>query len=114
MSTCGAPAQGGDVVVAPGATVVDGVVVHGGAPVVPVAILGTRRTGESTHGLPGLRRDLVVEFGEPIDVGLAGVSRRVAIDHAAGAVRDAMSALLASAQERTGVELPADDPRSTA
>ena len=88
--------------------------VHGGAPVVPVAILGTRRTGESTHGLPGLRRDLVVEFGEPIDVGLAGVSRRVAIDHAAGAVRDAMSALLASAQERTGVELPADDPRSTA
>ncbi|PFG35531.1 uncharacterized protein DUF1416 [Flavimobilis soli] len=33
MSTCGAPAQGGDVVVAPGATVVDGVVVHEGAPV---------------------------------------------------------------------------------
>ena len=33
MSTCGAPAQGGDVVVAPVATVVDGVVVREGEPV---------------------------------------------------------------------------------
>jgi len=33
MSTCGAPAQGGDVVVAPGATVVDGVVARDGEPV---------------------------------------------------------------------------------
>ncbi|MBO0920809.1 1-acyl-sn-glycerol-3-phosphate acyltransferase [Cellulomonas sp. zg-ZUI222] len=88
--------------------------VNGGAPVVPVAILGTRRTGESAHGLPELRRDLVVEFGDPIDVGGDGLSRREAIDHAATSLRSALSELLVTAQARTGVELPADDPRSTA
>lgn len=88
--------------------------VHGGAPVVPVAILGTRRTGESPHGLPELRRDLVVELGEPLDVSLAGASRREAIDHAATTIRDALASLVVAAQLRTGVELPADDPRSTA
>lgn len=87
--------------------------VHGGAPVVPVAILGTRRTGESHRGLPGLRRDLHVEFGDPVHVAGEGLSRREAIDRAAAAVRDALAALVVSAQERTGVSLPADDPRST-
>lgn len=87
--------------------------VHGAAPVVPVAILGTRRTGESLRGLPGARRDLVVEFGEPLDVTGAGLSRRAAIDAAAHAIRDAMADLLVAAQERTGLTLPSDDPRST-
>lgn len=87
--------------------------VHGRAPVVPVAILGTRRTGESPHGLPGLRRDLVVEFGDPIDVRGEGLSRREAIDRAATVIRDALADLVVSAQTRTGVQLPADDPRST-
>ena len=32
MTTCGAPAQGGDVVVSPGATVLDGTVTHEGSP----------------------------------------------------------------------------------
>ncbi|MCC2333310.1 lysophospholipid acyltransferase family protein [Cellulomonas wangsupingiae] len=87
--------------------------VNGGALVVPVAILGTRRTGESPHGLPGLRRRVVVEFGEPIDVACTGVSRREAIDRAAESIRAAMGDLVATAQERTGVRLPADDPRAT-
>lgn len=88
--------------------------VHGGAPVVPVAILGTRRTGESVRGLPPLRRDLVVEFGEPVDVTGTGLSRREAIDRAGRLVQTAMSDLLVAAQHRSGVTLPADDPRSTA
>ncbi|ADG74820.1 phospholipid/glycerol acyltransferase [Cellulomonas flavigena DSM 20109] len=86
--------------------------VHGGARVVPVAILGTRRTGESPHGLPGPRRRLVVEFGEPLDVTVEGLSRREAIDRAAVAIRDAMAELVVAAQERTGISLPADDPRA--
>ena len=86
--------------------------VNGGALVVPVAILGTRRTGESPRGLPGLRRDLVVEFGEPIDVSTEGLPRRVALDRAATAIRDAMADLVVAAQERTGVLLPGDDPRA--
>ncbi|UZN01515.1 lysophospholipid acyltransferase family protein [Cellulomonas sp. S1-8] len=87
--------------------------VHGAAPVVPVAILGTRRTGESSRGLPGPRRDLVVEFGEPLDVAGVGLPRRAAIDAAALAIRAAMTDLVGAAQERTGVALPSDDPRST-
>ncbi|MBO3087107.1 lysophospholipid acyltransferase family protein [Cellulomonas dongxiuzhuiae] len=87
--------------------------VNGEALVVPVAILGTRRTGESARGLPTLRRDLVVEFGHPVDVRTDGLSRRAAVDHAAVVIRDAMSDLLASAQVRTGVHLPEDEPRAT-
>lgn len=84
--------------------------VQGQAPVVPVAILGARRTGESPHGLPGPRRDLFVEFGEPLDVTGAGMPRREAIEKASVTLRDAMGALVASAQHRTGVSLPADEP----
>lgn len=87
--------------------------VQGGARVVPVAILGTRRTGESPRGLPGLRRRLVVEFGEPLDVTVDGLTRRAALDHAAAAIRDTLAELVVAAQERTGIALPADDPRTT-
>ncbi|KSW15425.1 1-acyl-sn-glycerol-3-phosphate acyltransferase [Cellulomonas sp. B6] len=88
--------------------------VHGEAPVVPVAILGTRLTGESARGLPPLRRDVHVEIGDPVDVAADGVSRREAIDRAGRLVQAAMSELVVAAQRRTGVALPADDPRSTA
>lgn len=88
--------------------------VHGGAPVVPVAILGTRLTGESVRGLPPLRRDVHVEIGDPVDVAGEGLSRREAIDRAGRLVQAAMSELVVAAQRRTGVALPADDPRSTA
>ncbi|WP_276209582.1 lysophospholipid acyltransferase family protein [Cellulomonas iranensis] len=88
--------------------------VHGGAPVVPVAILGTRLTGESVRGLPPLRRDVHVEIGDPVDVAGEGLSRREAIDRAGRLVQAAMSELVVGAQRRTGVALPADDPRSTA
>lgn len=88
--------------------------VNAGAVVVPVAILGARRAGDAPGvALPPLRRDLHVEFGPPVDVTGAGGSRREAIDRAAAAVRDALAALVVSAQERTGVLLPADGSRST-
>jgi len=83
--------------------------VNGQATVVPVAILGTRRTGDPRRGLPPLRRKLYVEFGEPIDVSSTGGSRRAAIDHAATAIRDALADLVVAAQDRTGVRLPEDD-----
>lgn len=86
----------------------------GAAPVVPVAILGTRRTGESVGHLPGPRRRLVVEFGEPVllDRG-PGRSGRVAIEGANEAIRVALSALVVSASARTGLDLPADDPNGS-
>lgn len=85
--------------------------VNGHAQVVPVAILGTRRTGDPRRGLPAPRRALHVEFGHPVDVHLDGTSRRAAIDHAATTIRDALADLVVAAQERTGVRLPQDEPR---
>jgi 1-acyl-sn-glycerol-3-phosphate acyltransferase len=87
--------------------------VHGDAPLVPVAILGTRRTGESLGHFPGLRRVLQVEFGEPM-APAAGGSARDRIAATSETLRDAMAALVERAQARTGVLLPADDPRDDA
>lgn len=85
--------------------------VNGAAPVVPVAVLGTRRTGESVGHVPGPGRRIAIEFGEPLHVERrAGVSGRDAIAHANEAVRLALSALVRSATQRTGIVLPTDDP----
>ncbi len=83
--------------------------VHGHAPVVPVAILGTRRTGESVGHVPGPRRRLHVELGAPLVLEQAeGRSRREAVGAGTEAVRVALSALVASVAARTGVALPTD------
>lgn len=81
------------------------------APVVPVAVLGTRRTGESVNRLPGPGRRLVVEFGEPLTVRRPdGASGRVALTHVTDRIRDALSDLVQVVSGRTGVPLPADAP----
>lgn len=82
----------------------------GGAPVLPVAVLGTRRTGEGAGHVPGLRRRLAVEFGRPVPLlRVAGTSGRAAIEVANEAIRVALSALVAAAAARTGLVLPTDD-----
>ncbi|ROS30563.1 1-acyl-sn-glycerol-3-phosphate acyltransferase [Cellulomonas sp. PhB150] len=84
---------------------------NGRAPVVPVAVLGTRRTGESVNRLPGLRRRLVVEFGAPIVVERsATVTGREALVTANDAIRTALADLVTHASTRTGLSLPTDDP----
>jgi len=87
--------------------------VHGSAPLVPVAILGTRRTGESLGHLPGVRRQLYVEFGAPMAPALEGPAR-TRIAATSEALRAAMAALVVVAQQRSGIALPADDPRAPA
>ncbi len=85
--------------------------VNAGAPVVPVAVLGTRRTGEGVGHIPGLRRRVVVEFGEPLHLERrTGVSGRDAIAHANETIRTTLSTLVTGASTRTGIELPTDDP----
>lgn len=80
-----------------------------GAPVVPVACLGTRRTGESTGRPPRVRRRLDVVFGEPVSlVARPGVPGRVALAEASATLRDTMAAHVARAQTRTGQSLPDD------
>lgn len=86
--------------------------VHGDAPVVPMAVLGTRRTGESTGKVPGFRRRLYVEFGEPVHVtGIEGLPRREAVAVAQAQIQRALADHVRGAQERTGIWLPDDDPR---
>lgn len=81
--------------------------VHSGAPVVPVAILGTRPTGKSVGHVPGPRTKLHVVFGEPFQ----------AADPAAGSGREALQSAMETIQARlvahvdaaaglTGVGLP--------
>ena len=84
--------------------------VHGAAPLVPVAILGTRLTGESLDHIPGLRRRFYVELGDPVAPASTGPARE-RIGATSEALRSAMVALVAGAQRRSGIALPADDPR---
>jgi 1-acyl-sn-glycerol-3-phosphate acyltransferase len=84
-----------------------------GAPVVPVACLGTRRTGESTGHLPRVRRRLDVVFGEPVSLqARPGVPGRVALAEASQTLRDTMAAHVLRAQTRTGQSLPDDVGRT--
>lgn len=87
--------------------------VHGEAPVVPVAILGTRRTGESVGHVPPPRRRLHVEFGAPVPVTWGELSGRSAVSAAVEGVRQALAELVDAAARRTGVTLPTDDPNRT-
>jgi 1-acyl-sn-glycerol-3-phosphate acyltransferase len=83
--------------------------VSAGAQVVPMAFLGTRRTGESVRRIPGMWRRMHVEFGEPVDFGDAtGLSRREAISRAQEALRQALSDHVQAVSQRTGIELPTD------
>jgi len=84
---------------------------NGRAPVVPVAVLGTRRTGEGVNHVPGLRRRLVVRFGEPIVVERTpGTSGKQALEDANERIRTALADLVADTVARTGIVLPTDDP----
>ncbi len=94
------------------------IALQSGAPVVPVAVLGTRRTGERAGGLPRLRRRLHVVHGEPFRlVRPAGVPGKQALAGAAEQVRIRLVDHVAASVALTGVTLPDDpgtDPRATA
>jgi 1-acyl-sn-glycerol-3-phosphate acyltransferase len=88
---------------------------NGAAPVVPVAVLGTRRSGESVGHVPGFRRRLVVEFGRPLLIARApGTSGRVALTEANEVIRVALSGLVTAASSRAGLPLPVDRPDEVA
>lgn len=72
-----------------------------GAPVVPVACLGTRPAGG--HGLPRARAHVDVVFGAPIRLGDAGATAgRAAVDLAAAALQQALAAHVVAAARATG------------
>ncbi|MGO2541053.1 lysophospholipid acyltransferase family protein [Specibacter sp. AOP5-B1-6] len=84
------------------------------AVVVPVAILGTRHSGEHRDKIPAPRRRLHVVFGEPLAITREpGVSGRVSMDRATEQIRQRLAAHIAAAQAATGQDLPADDHLSS-
>ena len=83
---------------------------NSGAAVVPVAVLGTRITGEHKDMVPALRRRFQVVFGRPFMVSREpGVSGRVSMDRATEEIRLRLAQHVQAAVASTGQPLPQDD-----
>ncbi|NEB77665.1 1-acyl-sn-glycerol-3-phosphate acyltransferase [Streptomyces sp. SID14478] len=78
--------------------------VRGGAPIVPVAVLGsTERPGRLIKGLPPLRSRVDVVFGDPFEAGDgSGRRTRKALDEATVRIQERLSAHLVDARRLTG------------
>lgn len=82
--------------------------VRSGAPVVPVAILGTRPPGKKPGHIPGIRAKLHVVYGEPFQASDPELGTgRAAVSHAMGVIQERMSEHVREASRRTGVPLHA-------
>lgn len=75
-----------------------------GAPIVPVAVLGSSgRRGRLIKGLPPLRSKIDVVFGEPFDAGDgSGRRTRQALDEATERIQKQLTAHLENARRLTG------------
>jgi 1-acyl-sn-glycerol-3-phosphate acyltransferase len=74
-----------------------------GAPVLPVAVLGSARQGRVVRQLPPLRARVDVVFGEPFDAGDgSGRRTRTALDAATVRIQERLTAHLAEARQATG------------
>ncbi len=84
---------------------------HGDAPVVPLALLGTRLTGESVSVWPRPGRRLIAEFGVPLRLdlprGLTGASRQKAAEEQIAAL---LRAHVRAVEASSPIKLPSDDP----
>ncbi|WP_338776978.1 lysophospholipid acyltransferase family protein [Streptomyces sp. DG1A-41] len=78
--------------------------VRSGAPIVPVAVLGSSdRRGRLIKGLPPLRSRVDVVFGEPFEAGDgSGRRTRTALDEATGRIQKQLAAHLENARRLTG------------
>ena len=81
------------------------------ATVVPVACLGTRRTGDLAASWPRLRSRLVLDLGAPFTLEpIAGVPGRVRLERATEEVRTRHAAHVSESAARHGIPLPTDIP----
>ncbi len=78
--------------------------VRSGAPIVPVAVLGsTDRPGRLIKGLPALRSRIDVVFGDPFDAGDgSGRRTRKALDEATLRIQEQLTGHLENARRLTG------------
>jgi 1-acyl-sn-glycerol-3-phosphate acyltransferase len=84
--------------------------IHSGAPVIPAAVLGSRRTGEGVNRMPGPRRPIAMSFGPPVDLAAARAlgGDREAVGLALELIGAALASHVAEAESRTGIFLPTD------
>lgn len=76
------------------------------APLIPTAVLGTRRSGDKRSHVPGFRAHLHVEFGEPIMIETAGLKGRAATEAAIKQISAALHSHITAVSTRTGIGLP--------
>jgi 1-acyl-sn-glycerol-3-phosphate acyltransferase len=78
-----------------------------GAPIVPVAILGTREPGQRKNQIPRLRRPIHLVYGEPFTVPRSSWPRRkTALTKWTQVVRERLADHVVAAQALTGLPLP--------
>jgi len=78
-----------------------------GAPVVPVAFLGTRLPGGADGSVPPRGSRLAMTFGEPVDLGSSPWPRtQQDMADAASSVTDAILQTIRTAEQATGMTLP--------
>lgn len=81
------------------------------ATVVPVALLGTRYTGDLAASWPRLRSPLVLDLGEPFTIDpIAGVPNRMRLERASDDIRTRLAAHVAESSSRHAIPLPTDIP----
>ena len=76
--------------------------VRSGAPIVPVAVLGSTRKGRVVSALPPLRARVDVVYGEPFQTGGDGRRTRAALDAATTQIQRRLAAHMAEARRVTG------------
>lgn len=82
-----------------------------GAPVVPVAIFGTRQPGESSQARPARGSRLDIVYGEPIQFPMQGWPRdRGMLEDAGGKIHAHLRAHVSAAQDALKRELPGPLP----
>ncbi len=84
------------------------------APIVPVALLGTRSTGMSKEALPPFRAPLFAVYGEPFSPPVEGdIDQRSTLAAVGELIRQRLADHVAAAVAATGLPLPTDNVRPT-
>jgi 1-acyl-sn-glycerol-3-phosphate acyltransferase len=78
-----------------------------GAPVVPVALFGTRDAGRTTGHIPGYQATLHVCYGRPMHIPAVPWPRtKIAVAEWTETIRTTLAEHIASSQDLTGMQLP--------
>ncbi|MDO5727121.1 MAG: lysophospholipid acyltransferase family protein [Bowdeniella nasicola] len=80
--------------------------IRSGAPLIPTAVLGTRKRGDQRSHIPKFRAKLHVEFGPPLLIDTEGLKGRAATQRAISEISATLSAHIAAVSKRTGIALP--------